>query len=340
MSRNCVWKALSEEEIVQKVWEQNLFQYPTEKLLKNKVWACIRRLNALDDVPALTDILANGSASEAKLAALIAMMLKSALLAEFMVSVIGEKYRTLDPTLSRKDLSLFFFAPPTAGCWGGRMVGFHSREDQDRDPELPEGDRLHQGMRGKACSTPVFLPEHMAQALRSAGLQAFLPALNVFYLTGALQMDSIEKRLDRIRARFSDEGFLTNKGLSNEVGLYIFSYSPQDEMAVRAFLTSLKNEVNAPASTRRILHYDLYDVLLDILQSRRLLGSHSSKGSADRAASPPGATFKRSPAPEAYVERLRYDDHRKGDIVLISGVGQSLSVHALPQYFEQHPARV
>lgn len=134
-------------------------------------------------------------------------------------------------------------------------------------------------------------------------------------------MDSIEKRLDRIRTRFSDEGFLTNKGLSNEVGLYIFSYSPNDEMAVRAFITSLKNEVNAPASTRRILHYDLYDVLLDILRSRRLLDRIPQKEAQIGQQALLGHIQKIA-GPEAYVERLRYDDHRKGDIVLISGIGK------------------
>ena len=38
-------------------------------------------------------------------------------------------------------------------------------------------------------------------------------------------MSEIGTRLDALRAMFGDEGFLQNKGLSNEVGLYIFCLS-------------------------------------------------------------------------------------------------------------------
>lgn len=172
-------EGLSDEEIVNKVWEQNLFQYPTEKLLKNKARACVRRLNVLEDVRPLTNILANGPTSEARLAALVAMMLASALLAEFMVSVIGEKYRTLDQTLSRKDLSLFFLRlqQQDAGVAGWsdstvekiKTVILNCLKETGYIKDAREG-----------VLYPVVLPDQMAQALRSAGLQAFLPAFNVF----------------------------------------------------------------------------------------------------------------------------------------------------------------
>ncbi|MEI3405673.1 MAG: hypothetical protein V8Q79_03600 [Christensenellales bacterium] len=55
-------------------------------------------------------------------------------------------------------------------------------------------------------------------------------------------MSGIESRLDALRAMFDDEGFLQNKGLSNEVGLYIFAYLPEEEMAVRAFVQDIRTE--------------------------------------------------------------------------------------------------
>jgi hypothetical protein len=172
-------EGLSDEEIVNKVREQNLFQYPTEKLLKNKARACIRRLNAIIDVPPLTDILANGPTSEARLAALVAMMLASALLAEFMVSVIGEKYRTLDPTLSRKDLSLFFLRLQQQDA----VVAGWSDTTVDKIKTvilncLKETGYIKDAREGLLY--PVSLPEEMIQAIRSAGLSAILPAFNVF----------------------------------------------------------------------------------------------------------------------------------------------------------------
>lgn len=42
-------------------------------------------------------------------------------------------------------------------------------------------------------------------------------------------MSNIKERLDKLKTKFTEENFLTNKGLGNEVGIYIFSYDPEDE---------------------------------------------------------------------------------------------------------------
>ena len=52
----------------------------------------------------------------------------------------------------------------------------------------------------------------------------------------------IKQRLDKLREHLHDESFLSNKGLSNEVGLYIFAYSPKDEMIVRQFTDSIRTD--------------------------------------------------------------------------------------------------
>ena len=57
-------------------------------------------------------------------------------------------------------------------------------------------------------------------------------------------MSDIIKRLDEIRDRFSDEVFLKNKGLSNEVGIHIFCYEPSAEMTVRSYFNELRSNNN------------------------------------------------------------------------------------------------
>ena len=79
-------------------------------------------------------------------------------------------------------------------------------------------------------------------------------------------MSEIGTRLDALRAMFGDEGFLQNKGLSNEVGLYIFAYPPEEEMAVRAFVREIRAEYAGEQDKCRVIIYDLYEILLDILQ--------------------------------------------------------------------------
>ena len=36
-------------------------------------------------------------------------------------------------------------------------------------------------------------------------------------------------RLDKVKARISEPAFLANKGLSNEVGIHVFCYDPEDD---------------------------------------------------------------------------------------------------------------
>lgn len=40
---------LTDEDVINKVIAENLFQYPTERQIKNIAHACIKRLNSLDD---------------------------------------------------------------------------------------------------------------------------------------------------------------------------------------------------------------------------------------------------------------------------------------------------
>ena len=52
-------------------------------------------------------------------------------------------------------------------------------------------------------------------------------------------MSDIISRLEKINDRISEDSFLANKGLSNEVGIHVFCYDPQDEIIVRTFFEKL-----------------------------------------------------------------------------------------------------
>ena len=52
------------------------------------------------------------------------------------------------------------------------------------------------------------------------------------------------QNLDKITNRMSEEAFLSNKGLSNEVGIHVFCYPPQDEIIVRKFFEDLHRKRN------------------------------------------------------------------------------------------------
>lgn len=98
----------TDAEILQSVYDNNLFQYPTEREAKSKCRACLKRLDAIADMPNVIEILAFGALNEAKQAAMIALMSQSLLMQDFMITVIGDKYRRLDMSLTRRDMNGFF----------------------------------------------------------------------------------------------------------------------------------------------------------------------------------------------------------------------------------------
>jgi hypothetical protein len=98
----------TKEEAIEKIWEENLFQFPTERMITSIANTCFQRLSALES-DALVYHLANATADVAKQINLYAMMKHNAIVWDFMTTVIGEKFRTQEFEFSKKDLNIFFF---------------------------------------------------------------------------------------------------------------------------------------------------------------------------------------------------------------------------------------
>lgn len=97
----------TDDEIIDKVYKENLFQYPTEKSVKRMTKNCLKRIHLLKE-NTLIDIIANGASDSAKQVCLYAMMNQYRVIYEFMISVIGEKYSLKDFSFSKKDINVFF----------------------------------------------------------------------------------------------------------------------------------------------------------------------------------------------------------------------------------------
>lgn len=102
-----ICSGLNKDEIVEKITKQNLFQYPTEKSVARMAKACLKRLAAMDDMD-LVRAIAEQTTNVAKQICLYAMMKQSRLMWEFMLTVIGEKYRLRDSSFGRIDLNTYF----------------------------------------------------------------------------------------------------------------------------------------------------------------------------------------------------------------------------------------
>lgn len=99
---------LSKEETIEKIKEENLFQFPTERMISSIARACFKRIEALES-DNLLDYLAHASPEVAKQINLYAMMKYNLIVWDFMITVIAEKFRTQEFSFSKKDLNLFFF---------------------------------------------------------------------------------------------------------------------------------------------------------------------------------------------------------------------------------------
>ena len=100
-------EGLTDKQIVDQICEDNLFQYPTEKSIKKMAAACVKRLKAMKD-ESLVDAIASQPMDVAKQICLYALMKQSRLIREFMVTVIGEKYRLRDSSFGKIDVNAFF----------------------------------------------------------------------------------------------------------------------------------------------------------------------------------------------------------------------------------------
>ena len=131
-------------------------------------------------------------------------------------------------------------------------------------------------------------------------------------------MSDIKQELDRIRDRISDPSFLANKGLSNEVGIHVFCYDPADELIVRDFVSRLKAESGTPY---HIKECDLYEIFIKLLEDKRVLKS------VDGLEEKCGKEYllkqiQKIATPEALLEYMKYEPHKYGDVLFLTGVGK------------------
>lgn len=167
---------LEKEEIVNKIISENLFQYPTEKSVRQMSLACIRRLEALQD-NALISAIANEPSDVAKQICLYAMMCQYRLVWDFMLTVIGEKYRNLDSSFSKADLNIFFMRlaeqDEWVATWSDKTI---AKLRQVLMKTLVENEYLD-SIKAERLN-PVLISPILESAIREAGQEIVLPAFN------------------------------------------------------------------------------------------------------------------------------------------------------------------
>jgi len=98
---------LDRKEVVRKIKEENLFQFPTERMIVSIANACFRRIDALES-DSLARLLAEAPVAVAKQVNLYAMMRYNRIVWDFMTGIVGEKFRTQEFEFEKRDLNVFF----------------------------------------------------------------------------------------------------------------------------------------------------------------------------------------------------------------------------------------
>ena len=164
--------------IYDKVKQENLFQYPTERMVRSMTNICFKRIDALTS-QTLTEHLASASAAVAKQIDLYAIMRENGIVYDFMTDVIGDKLRTQQMDFSHKDINSFFDTLqeyyPAAADWSEST---RAKLRQVLTRFLVECEYLD-NVRSQALK-PVFLYPELEEGIRQLGDEAALCAFNCF----------------------------------------------------------------------------------------------------------------------------------------------------------------
>lgn len=171
-------EGLSEKEIIERIVKDNLFQYPTEKSIQKMARTCMVRLKSLEDANLIV-VIASQPAEIAKQVCLYAMMKRYRLIWDFMITVIGEKYRISDDSFGKIDLNSFFLRleeqDDLVASWSDSTI---SKLKQVLTRMLVENEYIDSARATKL--NPVWLHPVLENAIRAKGDEIALPAFNCF----------------------------------------------------------------------------------------------------------------------------------------------------------------
>ena len=171
-------QGVSVDEAISRIKADNLFQYPTEREVARMTRACYRRLDALDNQCLIQEI-SSAPTEIAKQINLYAIMRYNRLVWDFMIQVIGEKFRTQDFSFERKDLNAFFSRlqaqNDSVAGWSGSTI---SKIKSVLVRCLVETEYLDHFK--STTLNPVLLCEELEQGIRENNDTEVLPAFNCF----------------------------------------------------------------------------------------------------------------------------------------------------------------
>lgn len=148
-------------------------------------------------------------------------------------------------------------------------------------------------------------------------------------------MDNITEQLDYLRTLIQEPEFLEGKGLSNEVNIRIFCYDASKEMMVQHFTEQLLADQNLNC---RLIECNLYKTFLEICDDIDITDTIPDMEEEE------GKDYLLEQLHSAigvseFVEKICYGQHEKGDVLLLTGVGEVfpfMRIHNLLEALQPH----
>ena len=137
-------------------------------------------------------------------------------------------------------------------------------------------------------------------------------------------MNTLEERLDKAEAMIKKPSFRKNKGLGNEVGYYIFDYTPEQELLVRERVEYIRKKNEQSDDEYRIVVFDLYEIIIEILKEKGYLEKcyeFEKKRGFDRITKAVGNMLRITAKDSLIVNYIRKRTPEKA-IVFLVGIGK------------------
>jgi len=134
-------------------------------------------------------------------------------------------------------------------------------------------------------------------------------------------MTAFKNRLNKILDRLTSEKLLSNSGLGNEIGFYIFDYPSEYELEIREHIQFILRQLPKRKPDIRFKHINLFELILQYLKDRKLLDRvldiELKKSSEELLKSLKGPLDAKKIAKE-FIKNVPPEEN---DLVLVSGVG-------------------
>jgi len=140
---------------------------------------------------------------------------------------------------------------------------------------------------------------------------------------------NLSERLKQLEPKILEENFRTGHGTANEVNFWIVDYDAEDEMQVRDHVYFLAKRLNSIREDVAIKIFDLYDIMIDVLEEKGYLDSviemEQDEGS-DETIEPIRSTLRLTLENDMVVAKITEDITPEKDIIFLVGVGKAWPV--------------